>query len=45
MTGRVGVNDTSPLRRALVQFDFSALPAGAVITAVELTLNCSKVGI
>jgi hypothetical protein len=43
MTGRVGTNDSSPLRRALVQFDLSALPAGAVITAAELTMTATRV--
>lgn len=29
-------------RRALIEFDFSAIPAGAQITAVELTLHLSR---
>ena len=30
-------------RRALMQFDFSSIPAGATITSVELTLNVNQI--
>jgi len=43
MAGSVGGKDATPLRRALLQFNFSSLPAGAVINSVQLTMNLTKV--
>jgi hypothetical protein len=37
--GRVGTNDPTPLRRGLLQFDLSAIPANATINSVRLTLQ------
>ncbi len=34
---------SNSLRRALIKFDFSSIPAGSTITAVSLKLRCSKV--
>ena len=42
MAGRVGANDTSPLRRSLLQFSLSTIPAGAAINSVQLTLQLTK---
>ncbi len=42
MTGRVGTNDPSPLRRGLVQFDLSTIPAGATINSVQLTMALTR---
>jgi hypothetical protein len=41
--GRVGSNDATPLRRGMVQFDLSSIPAGSVITGVTLQMNVSQV--
>lgn len=38
-----GTNATGSARRALLQFDFSALPAGAVITAAQLSMTLDRV--
>lgn len=40
--GRVGANAGSTLRRALLRFDLSPLPAGAQVTAVRLTLSVER---
>lgn len=37
-----GTTNNSAVRRALVQFDLSAIPASATITSATLTLNMSK---
>jgi uncharacterized repeat protein (TIGR01451 family) len=37
-----GRTDAAVLRRALMAFDVSALPANAIVESVELTLNMSK---
>jgi hypothetical protein len=37
--GRVGTNDPTPLRRGLIEFDFSSIPAGSVINSVSLSLT------
>lgn len=39
--GRVGENAGGTLRRGLIQFDFSALSPGSVVTSVQLKLNMS----
>ena len=38
-----GQTDDGDLRRALIRFDLSSIPANATITAATLTLTCSKV--
>ncbi len=40
--GRTGLGGGEKLRRALLAFDFSTLPAGATVTAVQLNLNVSR---
>ena len=40
--GRGGLAAGGAIRRGLIAFDFSALPAGATISAVELTVNVSR---
>ena len=42
-SGRVGTNGGQTLRRGLIAFDLSSIPAGSTITSVSLTLRCSKV--
>jgi len=42
--GRVGVNGASGLRRGALRFDFSSIPAGAIVTSVTLRMNCSAAG-
>ena len=42
MTGSVGGNDPTPLRRGLLQFNLASIPAGAVVTSVGLTMNLTK---
>jgi len=42
--GRVGVNGESRLRRGALRFDFSSIPAGAIVTSVTLRMNCSAAG-
>ena len=39
--GRVGQNDGGTLRRGLIQFDLTSIPAGSVVTSVQLSLNLS----
>jgi hypothetical protein len=41
--GRVGTNDSSPLRRGLLQFDLSSIPAGSTIDGVQLTVTVVQV--
>ena len=43
--GRVGTNGEGTRRRGVIQFDFSAIPAGSTITAVSLQLYCSGAGL
>lgn len=38
----VGTNDLGIIRRALVRFDTSAIPAGSVVTAVQVKLYMSR---
>jgi hypothetical protein len=40
--GRVGIAGGDRIRRGLIAFDLSTLPAGAVVTGVQLTLNLSR---
>ena len=40
--GRVGTGGGGAIRRGLVQFDLSAIPAGSTITAVTLGVFCSQ---
>lgn len=40
--GRVGANAGSTRRRALLRFDLSALPAGAQVSAVSLTISLER---
>ncbi len=40
--GRVGENAGGTFRRGLIQFDCSSIPAGSVITIVQLKLNMSN---
>lgn len=40
--GRVGANAGSTLRRALVRFDLSALPPGAIVQSASFTLNLTR---
>lgn len=40
--GRVGANAGSTRRRALLRFDLAALPPGAQVTAVSLTLSLER---
>lgn len=40
--GRVGTNGAGTLRRAMVRYDLSALPPGAVVTAVSLKVYMSQ---
>ncbi len=42
--GATGPGGGSALRRALVRFDVSSIPADARITAVSLTMNASRTG-
>jgi hypothetical protein len=42
--GRVGANGGGGLRRGVIKFDVSAIPAGSTIQSVTLKLQCSKVG-
>jgi hypothetical protein len=42
--GRVGVNGGETLRRGVLRFDLSQIPAGSTITSVSLKLYCSAVG-
>ena len=37
--GRVGVNGSSLLRRGALRFDFSSIPAGAIVTSVTLRMS------
>lgn len=37
-----GTNNGPSPRRGLIRFDMAAIPAGAVITSVTLTLNCNQ---
>jgi hypothetical protein len=41
--GRVGTNDATPLRRGLLQFDLSSIPAGSTIHSVQLTVTVVQV--
>jgi hypothetical protein len=41
--GRVGTNDGTPLRRGLVQFDLSSIPAGSTINSVSLRMTVTQV--
>ena len=43
MTGRVGGNDPTPLRRSMIQFNLSEIPQGALIESVVLNLYLFKV--
>lgn len=43
MVGRVGGNDSSPLRRTLIQFSVEDLPPNALIVNATVTLFCFKV--
>jgi hypothetical protein len=43
--GRVGTNGNGTLRRGVIKFDLSAIPAGSTIQSVTITLYCSKVGL
>ena len=38
----VGATDNGSIRRALIAFDLSAIPSGAVVTEVALTLHMSR---
>jgi hypothetical protein len=40
--GQAGANTTWPMRRALVAFDVSAVPAGSTVTSVQVKLYMSK---
>ncbi len=40
--GRVGASGGGAVRRALMKFDLSSIPAGATITSASLRLNMSK---
>jgi len=43
--GRVGQNDNGTVRRGLLRFDIAgAVPKGATITSVSLTLHCAQAG-
>jgi hypothetical protein len=42
--GKTGVNDGFHLRRALIAFDLSAIPAGSVVTGVSLSMFMSRSG-
>ncbi|MFO0828011.1 MAG: DNRLRE domain-containing protein [Phycisphaerales bacterium] len=42
--GRVGVNGGGTIRRGVIRFDVSAIPAGSTIQSVTLKLYCSKTG-
>lgn len=41
-SGRVGSNGSGTLRRALLRFDCSAIPAGSTVTSVELRMYMSQ---
>lgn len=38
----VGKTTSNSIRRGLLMFDLSSIPAGATVTGVSLTLNCSQ---
>ncbi|MBL9149374.1 MAG: DNRLRE domain-containing protein [Phycisphaerae bacterium] len=42
--GRVGTNGGGGLRRGVIKFDVSAIPAGSTIESVTLKLQCTKAG-
>lgn len=42
--GRLPAGSGGTIRRGVVRFDLSAIPAGATITSVTLRLNCSNAG-
>lgn len=42
--GQTGTNHGPYLRRGLISFDLSAMPAGAVIQSAQLTLRMTKLG-
>ena len=44
LAGRTAASAGGSIRRGLVKFDLSAIPAGATITSVSLRLNCSAAG-
>lgn len=41
-SGRVGSNGSTTIRRALMRFDLSAIPAGSTITSVQLRMYMSQ---
>lgn len=41
-SGRVGSNGSGTLRRALIRFDCSAIPAGSTVTSVQLRMYMSQ---
>lgn len=42
--GRVGQNGGETLRRGVIRFDFSQIPAGSTVTSVSLKMQCSAAG-
>lgn len=43
--GRVGTNGGGTIRRGVLKFDLSAIPAGSSIESATITLYCSKAGL
>ena len=44
LAGRTAASAGGSIRRGVVKFDLSGIPAGATITSVSLRLNCSAAG-
>ena len=43
LAGRVPASSGGTIRRGVIRFDLSGIPAGSTITGVSLRLNCSSV--
>ena len=44
LAGRVPASSGGTIRRGVIRFDLSGIPAGSTITGVSLRLNCSSAG-